>query len=197
MMNKRESPAMDAKLTEVDLALAKAYFPILVEMAKARETLTYSQLVERAKAIYPQNEIVQSAIPVSTGRRLDVVRAFTRELGRPDLSSLVVSKGSGECGSGFTRNFNPKAVREDVFGSDWSSLETNFEGFVSAVADKIKPKKRVKPEEARKLMSDYYQANKAQLPPEIKEFREYIIEMISEGVSACDAFSDCLSRLTK
>lgn len=188
---------MYVNVTQVDLALATAYFPILVQMAQAKETLTYSQLVEKAKQMYPKNELVQSAIPVSTGRRLDVVRAFTQDFGCPDLSSLVVSKGSGECGSGFTRSFNPEAIREEVFNFDWSSLKTNFDGFVTAVAEKIKPKKRLKPEEARKLMSDYYQANKAQLPSEIKEFREYIIEMISEGISASDAFSDCLSRLTK
>ena len=186
---------MYVNVTQVDLALAKAYFPILVEMAKAKETLTYSQLVEKAKAIYPQNEIVQTAIPVSTGRRLDVVRAFTQDFGCPDLSSLVVSKGSGECGSGFTRSFNPEAVREDVFGFEWSSLKTNFEGFVASVAEKIKPKKRVKPEEARKLMSDFYLSNKSELPSEIKGFREYLIEMISEGVAVKDAFADCLSRL--
>lgn len=188
---------MYTNVTQVDLALAKAYFPILVEMAKAKETLTYSQLVEKAKAIYPQSELVQSAIPVSTGRRLDVVRAFTQDFGCPDLSSLVVSKGSGECGAGFTRSFNPEAVREDVFGFDWSSLETNFEGFVSAAAAKIKPKKRVKAAEALKLMSDYYQANKAELPPEIKEFRECLIEMISEGILVEDAFEDCRNRLTQ
>lgn len=186
---------MYENVTPVDLASAKAYFPILVEVAKAKGTLTYRELVEKAKAIYPENDMVQSAIPVSTGRRLDVVRAFTRDLNRPDLSSLVVSKGSGECGSGFTRNFDPEAAREEVFGSDWSSLETNFDGYVASVAEKIKPKKRVKPEEARKLMSDFYLANKNQLPPEIKEFREYLIEMISEGVEVKDAFSDCVVRL--
>lgn len=71
---------MYVNVTQVDLALATAYFPILVEMAKAKETLTYSQLVGKAKQMYPQNDLVQSAIPVSTGRRLDVVRAFTQDL---------------------------------------------------------------------------------------------------------------------
>lgn len=188
---------MYVNVTQVDLALATAYFPILVEMAKAKETLTYSQLVEKAKQMYPQNDLVQSAIPVSTGRRLDVVRAFTQDFGCPDLSSLVVSKGSGECGSGFTRSFNPETVREEVFNFDWSSLKTNFDGYVTAAAEKIKPKKRVKPDEARKLMSDYYQAHKGELPSEITEFREYLIEMISEGVSVEDAFTDCQNRIIK
>lgn len=189
--------SMYANVTEVDLALAKIYFPILVDMAKAKETLTYSELVEKAKALHPELELVQMAIPVSTGRRLDVVRAFTQDFECPDLSSLVVSKDSGECGSGFTRSFNPEAVRDEVFKYDWSSLKTNFDGFVSAVAEKIKPKKRIKPEEARRLMSDYYQANKNSLPSEIKEFREFLIEMIMEGVSPSDAFLDCIGRISK
>ena len=188
---------MYVNVTQVDLALATAYFPILVQMAQAKETLTYSQLVEKAKQMYPQNELVHSAIPVSTGRRLDVVRAFTQDFGCPDLSSLVVSKGSGECGSGFTRSFNPEAIREDVFNFNWSSLKANFDGFVTTTADRIKPKVRVKPEMARKLMSDYYLAHKDEFSPEIREFREYLIEIISEGVSVEDAFADCLFRISQ
>lgn len=188
---------MNVNLTQVDLALATAYFPILVEMAKAKEMLTYSRLVEKAKVMYPQNDLVQSAIPVSTGRRLDVVRAFTQDLGCPDLTSLVISKGSGECGSGFTKSFNPEAIREEVFNFDWASLKTNFDGYVTAVSKQIKPKKRVKQDDARKLMYDYYQAHKAELPLEIKDYREYLIEMITEGVSVEDAFADCQTRINK
>ena len=94
-----------ANVTLTDVQLASSYYPILVDIAKHKHCLTYGELVERAKAEYPDRTVVQKAIAVSAGRRLDVVRMFTAERDLPDLTSLVISKGSGECGTGFTNHF--------------------------------------------------------------------------------------------
>ena len=80
--------------TQTDLELALAFYAVLVQAARHRETLTYGELVDRARRAYPQNETVQKAIPVSVGRRLDFVRGFTNQRGLPDLSSLVVNKST-------------------------------------------------------------------------------------------------------
>ena len=95
-----------AKVTLVDVQLASAYYPLLVDLAKHKHCVTYGELVDKAKAEYPDRQVVQRAIAVSTGRRLDVVRMFTTERNLPDLTSLVINKGSGECGIGFTRSFD-------------------------------------------------------------------------------------------
>jgi hypothetical protein len=119
-----------ANVTLIDVQLASAYYPILVELAKHKHCLTYGELVDRAKKEYPANAVVQSAIAVSTGRRLDVVRMFTSERNLPDLSSLVINKGNRRVRVGFTRNFDPVATRESVFAFDWSTVTTDFDGFV-------------------------------------------------------------------
>ena len=104
-----------ANITLTDVQLASAYYPLLIDMAKHKRCLSYGELVEKAKKEYPNKPVVQNAIAVSTGRRLDVVRIFTAERKFPDLTSLVVNKGSGECGIGFTQHFDPKVARELVF----------------------------------------------------------------------------------
>ena len=176
-------------VTLVDVQLASSYYPLLVDLAKHKHCLTYGELVERAKVEYPDLAVVQKAIAVSTGRRLDVVRMFTSDRELPDLTSLVINKGSGECGVGFTRSFDPKAAREEVFAFDWNAVTTDFDGFVKHTETAIKPRKPVKEAKALELMSTHYQLNKANLPPSIRESREQVVELIMEGFSPEEAFT--------
>lgn len=68
-----------ANITLTDVQLASAYYPILIDLAKHKHCLTYGELVERAKSLHPNKSVVQKAIAISAGRRLDVVRIFTYE----------------------------------------------------------------------------------------------------------------------
>jgi hypothetical protein len=176
-------------VTLIDVQLASSYYPLLVDLAKHKHCLTYGELVERAKEEYPDRAVVQKAIAVSTGRRLDVVRMFTSERELPDLTALVINKESGECGAGFTRSFDPIAAREEVFSFDWNAVTTDFDGFVRHTETVIKPRKPVKQAKALELMSTHYQQNKANLLPSIRKSREQIIELIMEGFSPEEAFS--------
>lgn len=178
-----------ANVTLIDVHLASAYYPILIDLAKHKHCLTYSELVERAKHEYPDKPVVQKAIAISAGRRLDVVRTFTNERALPDLSSLIISKGTGECGIGFTKSFDPVATREKVFAFDWSEVSTDFDGFIKVKEKEIAPRKRVKEPNALKIMSDYYMANKTTLPKNISDFREIIVELLMEGFTPEVAFT--------
>ena len=175
-------------ITLIDVQLASVYYPILVDLAKHKHCLTYSELVDRAQCENPDHPVVQNAIPVSTGRRLDVVRLFTNERGLPDLTSLVISKSSGECGSFFTRHFDPVAARKQVFEFDWSVATADFDGFVSVTTQAVKPRQKVKKPQAIQCMAAYYQTNKATLPVRVSEYREAIIDLIMEGFSAEEAY---------
>lgn len=57
------------------------------------------------------------------------------------------------------------------------------------LAERPPPKVKVKPEEARKMMSDFYRENKANLPPTITQAREQIIQDIMNGDTAEEAFA--------
>lgn len=179
-------------ITLNDVQLAAIYYPLLIDLAKHKHCLTYGELVEQAKDIYPDLEYVQNAIAVSTGRKLDVVRIFTAERNLPDVTSLIINKNQGECGVGFTDHFDPKVVRDEVYAYDWSNVSTEFDMYIKKAEQYAKPKKRIKRPEALKLMSAYYQANKNDLPASVKDKREDIIILLMEGFSQEEAFNQVL-----
>ncbi|MBY0292120.1 MAG: hypothetical protein K2W92_02395 [Alphaproteobacteria bacterium] len=183
-----------ANITLIDLQLASVYYAILIDLAKHKNCLTYGELVERAKQEYLDRPVVQKAIAVSAGRRLDVVRLFTDERELPDLTSLVIGKASGECGTGFTNHFDPKKTREKVFEFDWSDVTTDFDGFLKSTEQEIKPRKKVKEPEALKVMAEYYKENKATLSSEVRLHKDAIVELIMEGFSAAEAFSSVVRQ---
>lgn len=109
-------------ITETDLAIASALYPVMVECARQSppRKLTYGQLLDEAQERFPEIEAVQRAIPISLGRRLDVVRMFLNEHALPDLTGLIVNADTGEVGSAF--GADPVHVREQVAAFDWSTV---------------------------------------------------------------------------
>jgi hypothetical protein len=168
-------------ITLNDIQLAAAYYPILIDLAKNKHMLSYSDLVERAKLNYPDKEYVQNAIAVSTGRKLDVVRIFTQERNLPDVTCLIINKNKGECGTGFTDHFDPEQARKIVYLFDWRNVENDFVIYIESVEKQITPRPRISKDQAKNIMSIYYKENKNSLPLSIKKYREKIIELLMEG----------------
>ena len=130
-------------ITVIDVRLAEAYYPILIDLAKQGLRFTYSDLIAKAKEIYPTKTEVQRALPVSTGRRLRVIRLFTNKHDMPDLTSLIINKATDECGEGFTQYYDPEDTRKKVFAFDWSTVSTEFD-FSEPSPAAITPRKRNK-----------------------------------------------------
>jgi len=184
-------------ITETDLAIASALYPVMVECARQSPPtkLTYGQLLDEAQKRFPENDAVQRAIPVSLGRRLDVVRMFLNEHALPDLTSLIVNAGTGEVGSAF--GADPVHVREQVAAFDWSAVSEEFdlhiEGLRKEAAARSRPKR--KRDEAKTLMSAHYQQYRVALPKGIEAHRELIIELLVDGLSAEEAFEAAASEV--
>ena len=181
-------------LTLNDIQLAAAYCHILVDHAKHRQTITYGELVAKAKQQNPGNAVVQNAIATSVGRKLSAVRRFTDAQNYPDLTSLVIGKGSGDCGDAYTKNFDSERAREEVFAFDWRNVSEDFDLHIKGLEKAAIPMKPRKKDEAVKLMSEFYFGNKKNLPPSIQLQRNSIIELLMEGVSVEDAFSQALEN---
>lgn len=49
--------------------------------------------------------------------------------------------------------------------------------------------RKPKEADALQLMSDYYQAHKSELPPDIRKYREAIVDMLMEGATPAEAFA--------
>ena len=186
-------------ITETDLAIASALYPVMVECARQSppKKLTYGQLLDEAQERFPEIEAVQRAIPISLGRRLDVVRMFLNEHALPDLTSLIVNADTGEVGSAF--GADPVHVREQVAAFDWSTVSEEFvlhiEGLRNTAMARARPKR--KRDEAKKLMSAHYQQHRAALPKGIEEHRELIIELLIDGLSVEEAFEAAIAEVRK
>lgn len=175
-------------ITLLDVRLARIYLPFLVELARQKDVWTYTELVEAAKKKHLDLPYVQNSIPVSAGRRLEVIRLYCAEEGIPDLASLVISKVSGECGSFYVEHFDPVAARRAVYARDWSGDVPDIDGYFDYSERQAKPRKMRKPEAARQLMSAHFKENRSKYPPSIITARSFILERLAEGLDVEVAF---------
>lgn len=190
-------------ITLNDVQLGGAYYQILIELAKQKLCMTYSDLVQQAKERHPGNDVVQNAIAVSVGRKLEVVRLFTKQRGLPDVTSLIISKAEGECGSFYTEHFDPIKARAEVFAYDWDTVQPEFDLFVSMVTktaslgkprhEIANPRKRRKETEAADLLFAFYKDNKSKYPLSVKEKKKMLMALLMDGFSPEEAFAQALS----
>lgn len=178
------------RITETDLTLAAALYPVLVECARQRPArkLTYGALLDEAKARFPSVDAVQMAIPISLGRRLDVVRMFLEAKNYPNLTSLIVNANTGEVGSAF--GADPERVRAEVAAFDWSAVSKDFILHIAGLrkAGAVRRQPKLSREEAKKAMAMHYRENRASYPKDVDQRREEIIELIRDGLSPELAF---------
>lgn len=154
MIDPTETP--DDKVTYTDWLLARAFFPVLVRLAFSGSTknqYTYNELIARAKEESPDVPEVQRTIPLQAGRGLGTIRKYSRKLGYPDLSCLVVNAAKKECGSGYTNYHDAVAAREKAYAyEEWATVLANFDGFAEFEPTKQKRKTAItdgKPKSSR------------------------------------------------
>jgi hypothetical protein len=191
-------------VTLLDVQLASAFYPILVDLAQQQQCLSYKELLVRAKNRYPNNGAVQRAIAVSIGRRLHTVRIFTNARGYPDLTCLIVNQTTKECGIAYTQTFDPEEARQRVFAFDWSTVTNDFDGFIQhkqrEVSLNTRPQGQGKKEQpskisnarlmqARVITCDYYKEHRAKFPESIRRQRDFIVSRIVAGYTVEEAFS--------
>ncbi len=180
-------------ITLNDVQLAAVYYPILINAAKHKHCITYGELVEKAKKEHPDKPAVQNAIATSAGRKLDVVSLFTSERALPNVTSLVISKQNGECGSRFIESHDPEKERDRVYQYNWEEVSIEFDFYIEDAVKNTTQRKKITREAALKSMSKYYLENKQSYPPSIKEKREEIIALLMEGIEVEECFKQVIS----
>ncbi len=71
-------------------------------------------------------------------------------------------------------------------------MTTDFGDFLTSTEEVIKPRKKLKELEALNVMAAYYKENKATLPKEVRNHKNAIVELIMEGFSAEEAYTNVL-----
>jgi hypothetical protein len=191
------------KPTETDVALAIAYYPMLVEISARQEKITFDQFVQNAKARYPKDQAIQNAIPVSTGRRFEFIRVFTELNEFPDLSAWVVNK-SGKNSAAYNADYDPEVERENSANTDWSLYHSEWNAHVAELKKLAIKLKRRKPDEARKLMAEFAKKMRAKIeastpnkkklpyPRLMKPYQPRLMESLMEGLDIEQVFKDII-----
>jgi hypothetical protein len=152
-------------ITKLDVHLAKLYAPILLKLGNEKKTTTYAGLIATARGVYPTDQHISNAIPVSTGRRLDIIRIIALKNDMPDLTALVVSSATDRPGA-----LGPQdpAVLSQVLSFDWQGRQLCFDDIeknVYGLSQKNTLKKpKIKREDALHMMSEFNKAHKESLP---------------------------------
>lgn len=181
--------------TTVDLELATLFYPPLVELGRRNETRSYKAFLTEVQALHPENETLARAVPLNVGRRLDVIRVFTRSKNYPDLGCLIVSGATGAPGTGYDGNV--ALERERVANFDWSGVTDEFGLEVQRQKQAIAKKPKRNRQEAIKLMSEHYQQNRSTYDARIIERREDLIALLMQGEETSDAFEMAAGEFRK
>ncbi len=115
------------KVTPLEVRLCPIYFVAMLRLAKDQKTATYGGLIQRAKALSPETTDLNKAIPNGLGRRLGVVRMFTRARNLPDLTALVGGE-DGNPGEAYVAAFDVNKERSAVFRYDWRQWLAAIDG---------------------------------------------------------------------
>lgn len=196
-LNKNRKP------TQTDYVLAKAYYPLLINIVKNQQEVTFQQFVENAKSKYTEIKEVQNAIPVTTGRRLEYIRMFTIKEKLPDLSAWIVSK-KGTNSEAYLAEFNPVLEREKTAKIDWNSYDEKWQQYLEKLnKETLILKKRTRKEALElmakhaKLLEDKIKAlvpnpKKLKYFELIEPFREPILQDLMDGKDVEDCFNDAI-----
>lgn len=185
------------------LYLAKAYWPILMDVARSNQgkmegylLIQYRDLVETAKSRHPDDNVVQNAIPTSIGKKLDPINWFCSANKLPNLTCLAVN-ARGEPGVGYMRNKNWQMELREVAGYDWSSCEISFQTYIGVQEQeriaKAKQQRALMGEsEARDLLWNWWKPKKVTYPAISHEQKEKIVMLIRQWVPVTEAVAAVL-----
>jgi hypothetical protein len=186
-----KADSKNVKTTLLDLKVAKAFYPILIELATSGTTMQYKELIEKAKSIHPNDDDIQKMIPVRCGRVLGVIYRFAEFNNLPRISTLIIGKG-GECGVGITEGHNAQYEREICYAHNWTNEIPKFWDYIKTEEASITSSNAKKivmtMTRAHELAWDFYKSNKAMLNADIARFREDIAKQLADGCSLDDAF---------
>lgn len=181
--------------TTVDLELATLFYPSLVELGRRNETRSYKTFLTEVQALHPENETLARAVPLNVGRRLDVIRVFTRSKNYPDLGCLIVSGATGAPGTGYDGNVTLE--RERIAAFDWSSVVEEFSLEIQRQKRAMTKRPKRGRTEATRLMSDYYQQNRTSYDNRVFDRREDLIALLMKGEEVADAFEMAAGEFRK
>lgn len=181
--------------TPLDVHLGEIYYQLLIDLARNEPgaTIRYGELIERARTRFDGDTAVENAIPISIGRRLEMVVKFCAENALPDLACLAVGADDEPGGSYPRRGQAWHDERMKVAAFDWSSVDLQWKSHTQAWRRAAAKPVRRSREEAEKLMRDHWKENAAGPAPHYPRTLENrpkarLVELLMDGNDVALAF---------
>lgn len=180
-------PTEGRNITPTDEAIAGAVYPILVAVAGAQpeRTITFENLILDARQLLAgQEHPIHTQVAVNMGRRLEVLRGHMQGYGYPDLTSLVVSAGTGgnPLPEVFVRQAHARAF-------DWSSVDPRFLAGLGRHPQTGAPLLRRSEEEAKVVMAAHWRDHGKSYSPDMPQHRAAIIKALILGNDPAEVFA--------
>ncbi|MCV0439297.1 MAG: hypothetical protein K5880_11740 [Hydrogenophaga sp.] len=178
------------KTTQTDIHLARVFYDILLDHARTHpgKPIRYKEVLDRACHAHPGDACVAGAIPVSIGRRLEVIVQFTREHELPPLTCIAVNE-SGRPGESYKTVLGSwDEDMETVARYGWSDWQGKWDLYVETAYKVATPLKRRRDDVARQLVHEEYVARR--IPKLDLDAKEQLVELLRDGLSFRDAWSE-------
>ena len=115
-------------ITGNDMVLAPIYYSVLLDLAKKKNAyISYGDLAKSVENHLAANGVIKKISALGVGRILFLIRIFTDQKERPDLSCLVYNKVTGECAGPYTDEFDAVKARQKVLDYDWGLVTNVFD----------------------------------------------------------------------
>lgn len=199
-MNKSTS---QQHITASDLHFASLIFPILTEVVKTQDKLTYLEVKNAVQERYPNDPKVKTMHHRHVGRRLGAIWEFTKNHRNcPHIGAMVVLQSTGECSSGFDLSLDPEEERRKCRVYNWDEVSLDFDRHMkkahSSYKRKSRLKKKKKPEVARLELSDHWKSASKEfegLADQLRPLRQKILAEIESGENASTAIAHAIQLL--
>ena len=172
-------------------------FPMLKEIAKSENELTYKEFNELAKLIYPDIKEIQKAVAINLSRRFEYIRLYLIENKLPDLSAWIVNSQLTSPPE-YKNDFDPKDERQKTLKENWDLYPGDPDWGPAIVltqeAMDLLKKRTVK--SATKMMSRTAIKYKDRLDYKSKKLvsaREEILSRLMAGEDPDEVFSEYLT----
>ncbi len=170
-----------SQFTLNDIHVGSRLYTALVAHARATRgaPVFYSDLLEQAKKLDPEDAELQRAVPIGIGMKLLFVEAFCVASGYPNLACLAVSRARGRPGDGYKGDW--EADKRAVAEFDWSIAQAKLDAYVQHARLVVTPKRRRSYDEAKTVRWDHYSANRQAYAEFTEDEKMEMLNLLIEG----------------
>lgn len=154
--------------------------------------IRYGELLAACRASNPDDEKVQSAVPIGIGMKLLFVQAFCDKHGYPNLACLAVNQ-KGRPGKSYPGNWEEDMRAVAAF--DWSQAPAQLAIYVAEETARAQPAPKCKmtPDQAIGIRYQHYCLDRSRYASFDDNDRKQIINLLMECVDIESAYQSVMS----